>query len=116
MTEHEANAGESNGWELLDWQSAVEHPGVAGGFFLVVRGVARAPMEVELHPLPIGVAPVDYHPVQVRGRTREPTTEVETPWTIERDPSELPHGRKGYKLVGATMHQEFPPKEGEAAE
>ena len=109
----EAGKGDRQEWERLDWDTAEEHPGVASGFFLVVKGVSRVPMTVELHPLPIPIAPEDYYGVEVRGVSAEPSVEVETPWTVERDSQDLPHGRKGYILIGATKRKHFPPKDDE---
>ena len=40
----------------LDWNDALMHPKTAGGFVLVVRGVAPVPTTAELRPLPIGIA------------------------------------------------------------
>ena len=110
----ESNQMESTGCERLDWDTAEEHPEVAGGFILVVRGVAPVPTKVKLHPLPIGIAPEDYQGVEVCGEPEDPTIEVETPWTVEEDTSKLPRGRVGYVLIGATKRAYFPPREDSA--
>jgi hypothetical protein len=52
-----------------------------------------------------------YQGIEVCGKPEDPTTEVETPGTIEVDPQKLPHGRVGYVLIGATKRAYFPPKE-----
>jgi hypothetical protein len=62
--------------QRLDWESAELHPGVAGGFFLVVRGTAPTAMEVELRSLPIPIAPEDYHGVEVCGRSNGPVAQA----------------------------------------
>jgi hypothetical protein len=95
----------------LDWTEATMHPMVAGGFQLVVRGVAPVPVDVELRPLPIPIAPVEYHGIEVIGTPRGPTTQVETPWTMEVDADEIVRGTKGFVLIGATMREYFPPKD-----
>ena len=62
------------------------------------------PWEVEFHDLPIGIVPVDYQGVQVRGRPESPTTEVVTPWKIQHDLDQMPTGKLGFVLIGATKH------------
>jgi hypothetical protein len=47
------------GWSRLDWDAAEVRPMVAGGFVLTVRGTAIPMERVELHSLPIGIAPED---------------------------------------------------------
>jgi hypothetical protein len=98
-------------WERIDWNEATGHPKTAGGFRLVVRGIAPVPTEVRLDPQPTGIAPVDYHGVEVQGKADDPNLQVETPWTIEADTEKLPHGRIGIVLIGATMSKYFPPQE-----
>jgi hypothetical protein len=105
MSEKPQSAG-----ERLDWDTAEMHPGVAGGFILVVRGVAVVPMKVRLHPLPIGIVPEDYNGIEVVGVRDDPSLEVETPWTAQID-TEGRGGRKGFVLIGATQREYFPPKE-----
>jgi hypothetical protein len=104
-------ANEEGGWERVDWDSAEEHPMVAGGLQIVVRGTAPVPTTVEFYDLPIGIAPEDYQGVEVRGRVEEPTAEVETPWMLERDSRRMPHGNVGFVLVGKTKQAYFPPKD-----
>lgn len=106
MTEQVGDAG-----ERIDWDEAVEHPMTPDGFRLVIRGVTPVPMTVTLRPLPVGIAPVDYQGIEVLGKAGDVNAKVETPWTTEVDTKELPHGRKGYVLVGATKRDYFPPKE-----
>jgi hypothetical protein len=53
--EEPMNVGQ--GWERVDWDSAEMHPGVAGGWFLVVRGVTPVLTDLEPHSLPIPIAP-----------------------------------------------------------
>ncbi len=101
--------GARNG-ERLDWNEAVMHPGFAGDFVLVVRGVARVPMKVELRPLPIGIVPEDYNRIEVIGVREDPGLDVETPWTAEIDTKGLA-GREGIILIGATKREYFPPKD-----
>jgi lysozyme family protein len=96
--------------ERLDWDTAELHPGVAGGFILVVRGVAAVPMTVTLHPLPVGIVPEDYRGIEVLGVREEATTQVETPWTAEIDTDGL-GGRKGIVLIGAHKREYFPPRD-----
>jgi hypothetical protein len=95
--------------QRLDWESAELHPGVAGGFFLVVRGTAPTAMEVELRSLPIPIAPEDYHGVEVCGCSNGPVAQVETPWEAEAS-TEGWSGRVGFELIGATKREWFPPK------
>jgi hypothetical protein len=95
----------------LDWTEAEIHPMVAGGFMLVVRGVAPTPVEVELRPRPLGIAPDDYRGIEVLAHQVEPVTQVETPWVIERDVDDIPKGKIGFVLLGETMRAYFPPKE-----
>ena len=83
---------------------------VAGGFQVVVRGTTPKPMAVEFHDLPIGVAAEDYQGVEFRARAKELATEVETPWTLERDSQDMPHGRVGFVLIGETKRAFFPPE------
>jgi hypothetical protein len=98
--------------ERLDWTEAVEHPMTVDGSMLVVRGVAPTPVEVELRPRPLGIAPDDYRGIEVLAHQIEPVTQVETPWVVERDVAKIPKGKIGFVLLGATMSAYFPPKEG----
>jgi hypothetical protein len=66
---------------------------------------------VELDPLPIGIAPVDYQGVELRGFRDEVGPEVETPFRLNVDTGEIPHGRIGFVLIGATQREYFPAKE-----
>jgi hypothetical protein len=96
--------------QRLDWDKAQLHPKTAEGFILVVDGVAPVPMKVRLHSLPIGIAPEDYHEVEVVGRAADVSPQVETPWKAEIDTEGL-SGRKGFVLIGETKREYFPPKD-----
>jgi hypothetical protein len=98
-------------WALLDWDSAVEHPKIDGGFILVVEGVAAVPMDVELVATNPGTDAPDYLGWQVKGRPKSgEQPQVFTPWKIERDADGL-RGPVGYALIGETKRLLFPPKE-----
>jgi len=97
------------GCERLDWDSAEMHNMTAGGSMLVVRGVSLVPMDVELHSLPIPIAPEDYHGVEVCGRRKDVVQQVETPWEVSDDVEEF-SGRIGIELIGATKREKFPPE------
>ena len=98
--------------QRLDWDEAEMHAKTAGGFILVIRGVAPVPMEVELEPRPVGTAPDEYRGIAVVGTPRDDVVpQVETPWGIQVDPAELPKGTRGFVLVGATKREYFPPQE-----
>ncbi len=97
--------------ELLDWESVRVKPLPVSGFMLYLEGIAPRPMTVKLVPLPIGIVAEDYAGIEVRGFRKEPTTEVETPWSIHTETSNLPHGKKGFMLKGATKTEYIPPKD-----
>ena len=97
--------------ELLDWTSAKLHGQYVDGARLVVEGKAPVPMRVKLDPLPIGIAPVDYQGVELRGFRGEVGPEVETPFRLDVDTKEIPHGQVGFVLIGATRREYFPPQD-----
>jgi hypothetical protein len=105
------DAGDALEWQRIDWDSAEEHPMIAGGMMLVVRGVSEVPMKVEIHPQTPGIAPEDYGHNTVVGKVTEPVTQVRTEWTAEINTDSLTRGRKGYMLLSATKRQFFPPKD-----
>lgn len=102
------------GWRRLDWDTAEVHPMVAGGFVLVVRGTWIPLEQVQLHRLPTGIAPEDYHGVEVRGIAKDPTLQVQEPWEVSLSTDGL-SGRVGFVLLGATKRQHFPPRDDSSA-
>jgi hypothetical protein len=105
------SAGQVAQTERLDWTSAELHGGFVDGAILVVEGDTPVPMQVELHPLPIGIVPVDYQGIELRGSRGDAGPEVVTHFHLSVDTKHLPHGKVGFVLIGATMHQYFPPKD-----
>jgi hypothetical protein len=97
--------------DRVDWDEVEMRPMVAGGFLLVLRGVARVPTTVCLRPSPIGIVEDDYRAIEVLGTVNEFGPEVETPWTLEEPNIAQYSGRVGFELVGATKREFIPPKE-----
>ncbi|WP_445148646.1 hypothetical protein [Baekduia sp. Peel2402] len=95
----------------LDWKTLEVHPMFAGGFQVVIRGETPWPMRVVLEPLPIGIVPEDYYGVKLVGYDEGPVhSDVVTPFEVEKDLAELPHGLVGVVIIGATMRAYIPPK------
>ena len=104
-----AETAEQDGWQLLDWDTEEVYPGtVQGDALIVLGGTTPVPMEVEFYDMPVGIVPYDYWPVHIRGRAAEPTTEVVTPWKLDRLDSKFPKGTVGFVLVGATKRSQYP--------
>jgi hypothetical protein len=103
MTEHEC--------ERLDWTSVRVDNEFAGGAHIVVEGDAPEPMRVELHPLPVGVAPEEYQGVEVCGFRDDFGPKIVTHFKVEKNTQELPSGTVGIVLIGATMREYIPPKD-----
>ena len=98
--------------ERLDWTSLEVHNEFAGDALLVIEGETRVPMRVELHSLPIGIAPEDYQGIELCGfRNGDANSQVMTPFKVEEHLSKLPAGRIGIVVIGATMREYIPPKE-----
>lgn len=95
----------------LDWDSVEVIPMFAGGWLLVLRGTTPWPMRVALEPLPIPFAPEDYYGVKLVGYDEGGVhPEVVTEFSVEKDLAELPKGRIGTVIIGATMRVYIPPK------
>jgi hypothetical protein len=97
--------------DRIDWDEVEMRPMVAGGFLLVLRGVALVPTTVCLRPAPIGTVKDDYRGIEVLGTVKEFVPQVETPWTLEQPDIDRYSGRVGFELVGATKREFIPPKE-----
>jgi hypothetical protein len=97
--------------ELLDWTSVKLYGEFVDGARLIVEGDAPVPMRVELHSLPIGVAPEEYQGIELRGFRSTVGPEVVRHFRVEADTKDLPHGTVGFVLIGATMREYVPPKD-----
>jgi hypothetical protein len=95
--------------EDIDWDEVRIVPLFAGGFLVIVRGVAPVPTIVTFEPGP--EEPLDYAPVHVVGRRAALSVQVETPWEIQTPLERLPHGKVGTVLVGATKREFIPPQD-----
>jgi hypothetical protein len=96
--------------ELLDWEEASLHPGVAGGWFLSARGRAPNPMErVVLEPTPIPINPEEYRGVELVGYYKVPALDVVEPFDISEQVDQF-SGTRGITLVGKTKRERFDTK------
>lgn len=91
----------------IDWDEVLVVPQFAGGFVVIVRGIASAPTSVSLEPGP--EEPSDYAPVHVVGRRASVVIQVESPWEVQCPLDQLPSGRVGTVLIGATKRHHIPP-------
>jgi hypothetical protein len=96
--------------EKVDWDEVLVVPEFAGGFRVIVRGVAPVPTLVSFEPDPTE-QDVDYRPIYIVGRRAAITLQVKTPWEITAPLDSLPSGRKGIVLVGATQRHYIPPQD-----
>jgi hypothetical protein len=97
--------------DRLDWDKLIEQPMVAGGFVLVISGVAPKPMTVCLRLSPPGTVEEDYRQIEVLGTANDIEPQVETPWHLDITNIEDYYGRVGVELVGATKRAQIPSKD-----